>query len=153
MFRRVRVGFSRFGFLVVVLQALPNVLWALFPPAQNVLSRNSSEIVVLEYGEHILGVSIVIMLLFLVSREQVEAALPKGIPAVLSLAAIALYWAGWACYYAGVQNDFIVYSLVVLPPLSFFCAGLAKRVAVISVTSLIFLVFHCAVTLENFPLW
>jgi len=53
----------------------------------------------------------------------------------------------------GWQSSFIIYSLVILPPAAFFFAGLAKRVLPITIASLVFLVFHFAVTLESFPLW
>jgi hypothetical protein len=49
----------------VALQALPNIVWTLFPPSIDPLAGNASTIPLIEYGEHILGVAIVILLLFL----------------------------------------------------------------------------------------
>lgn len=152
MLRNVRIGFSKFGFMVAALQLLPNVFWVLFPPAQNVLTANSSTVPVLEYGEHILGISIVIFLVFLVPRQE-GAPVFGRFTAKLSLAAIALCWLGWVLYYIGIEHNALIYAMVVLPPIAFFLAGLAQRIRLISVLSLVFLVFHFAVTLENFPLW
>lgn len=117
MLRHVTLGFSKFGFLVAVLQLLPNVLWVLFPPAQDPLAGSRSSLPGLEFGEHVLGIALVVMLIFLVSRRESEPLIPAGLCGKVSLGAIALYWLGWACYFLGWQSSFIIYSLVILPPL------------------------------------
>jgi len=133
-----------------VLQALPNIIWALFPPSVNSLDGNASSVLVIEYGEHILGVAIVIMLLFLLRCGQ-DKTLPKGMTAIAAYAAIGLYWICWILYFYAVQPLPIIYAMVVLPPIAFFFAEAAKRVYPISEVSAVFLVFHLLVTLENFP--
>lgn len=147
----VRLGFSRFGFLVAVLQLLPNVIWVLLPAEPNILTTNASVKPFLEYGEHMLGVAIIMMLLFLVGETDREL-IPRGRTATFAFGAILLYWFCWILYYAGMQGNLVLYSMVVLPPVAFFLAGLAKKVSIISVTALLFVVFHVLVTLENFPL-
>ncbi|MCK9524572.1 MAG: hypothetical protein M0R49_01410 [Limnochordia bacterium] len=149
--KNVRMGFSKFGFLVAFLQLLPNIVWALFPPEPNILTANASLQPFLEYGEHILGVSIVIMLMFLVGGND-QRLIPRGKPTILALGAILLYWVCWILYYAGMQGNVVIYSMVVLPPIAFFLAGIAKRVSIISIAAMLFVVFHILVTLENFPL-
>jgi len=81
--RNLRIGFSLYGLMIVALQALPNIVWALFPPAVNSLEGNASSVPVIEYGEHILGVAIVILLLFLVHHGQ-EKMLPKNKTAIVA---------------------------------------------------------------------
>jgi len=149
--KNLRVRFSAFGALIAALQALPNILWALFPPAVNRLDGNASSVPFIEYGEHILGVAIVILLLFLVNKT-VPNKLHRSAPAMISYAAIALYWLCWALYFTGVQLNAVLYAMVLLPPAAFFCAGLAERVWPVSAASAVFLVFHLLVALENFPL-
>ena len=148
--KNLRIGLSLYGLIIVVLQALPNIIWALFPPSVNSLEGNASSVLVIEYGEHILGVAIVIMLLFLVQRGK-EKMLPKSMTAITAYAAIGLYWICWILYFCAVQPLPIIYAMVVLPPIAFFCAGVAERVYPISGVSAVFLVFHLFVTLENFP--
>ena len=149
--KNLRLRFSYFGALIVAAQALPNVLWALFPPAQNRLEGNVSSVPLIEYGEHILGVAIVILLLFLVNKS-VPNRLHRSAPAIISYAAIALYWLCWGFYFAGVQSNAVLYPMVILPPVAFFCAGLAGKVWPTAAASAVFLVFHLLVALENFPL-
>ncbi|MCL2508733.1 MAG: hypothetical protein FWF05_06115 [Oscillospiraceae bacterium] len=149
--KNLSIRFSYYGTLIVLLQSLPNIIWALFPPSLNRLEGNASSVPFIEYGEHILGVAIVILLLFLVNKTAPNKIL-RSAPAIASYAAIALYWLCWALYFAGVQPNAVIYAMVVLPPAAFFCAGLAEKVWPVSAASAVFLAFHLAVALENFPL-
>ena len=147
----LRIGFSLYGLIIVALQSLPNIVWLLFPPSVNLLEGNASSVPVIEYGEHILGVAIVILLLFLVQRGQ-EKTLPKNKTAIAAYTAIGLYWICWILYFCAIQPLPIIYAMVVLPPIAFFCAGVAEKVYLISGVSAVFLTFHLLVALENFPI-
>jgi len=149
--KNLRIGFSLYGLIIVALQALPNIVWALFPPSVNSLEGNVSSLPVVEYGEHILGVTIVILLIFLVQRGQ-EKSLPKSKTAFAAYAAIGLYWICWILYFFAIQPLLLIYAMVVVPPIAFFCAGVAEKVYPISGVSAVFLVFHLLVALENFPI-
>jgi len=149
--KNLRIRFSLYGLLIVALQALPNIAWALWPPTPNALQGNASSVPFIEYGEHILGVTIVILLLFLVNKTQ-SRRMPRSRWMIAGFAAIALYWLCWALYFAGVQPNPIIYAMVILPPVAFFSAGAAEKVWPISAASLLFLLFHLLVALENFPI-
>ena len=149
--KKLRIGFSLYGLIIVALQALPNIVWALFPPLVNRLEGNASSIPFVEYGEHILGVAIVILLLFLVRRGQ-EKKIPKTKFSLIGFGAIALYWLCWILYFCAVQPLAVIYAMVVLPPIAFFCVGIAEKVYPISLASALFLGFHLTVALENFPI-
>ena len=151
--KNLKLGFSIFGFLVAALQGLPNLLWALRPPVPNALEGNVSSVPFVEHGEHILGVLIVVLLVFMVNRETKHKAVPRGGFTVACFAAIALYWGCWALYYAGIQVNPVIYAMVLLPPVAFFFAGVAEKVYPISAVSAVFLVFHLLVALENFPIF
>lgn len=150
--KNLRISFSLYGLIIAVLQLIPNIIWALFPPTVNTLEGNASSIPFIEYGEHILGVAIVVLLTFLVCKEQ-EKVIPKGGFAIAGFTAIALYWMCWALYFCSVQPLPVIYAMVILPPVAFFCAGIAEKVYPISVVSAVFLAFHIAVALENFPIF
>ena len=149
--KNLRFRFSLYGLLIAALQSLPNVIWALWPPTPNALEGNASSSMFIEYGEHILGVSIVVLLLFLVNQTQARR-IPKGGWAVAGFICIALYWLCWMLYFAGTQPLPIIYAMVVLPPMAFFSAGMAEKVWPISAVSAVFLLIHLAVALENFPI-
>jgi len=147
----LRLKFSVYGFIIALLQGIPNIVWVLFPPAVDILKGNSSSNPIIEYGEHILGVSIVILLLFLINVKQQNVVL-KNKFTVLSFIFIALYWVCWILYFYEVQYLLIIYMMVILPPIAFFFAGIAKKVYLISGASIVFLIFHLAVAAENFPI-
>ena len=149
--KNLHLRFSLYGTLIVALQSLPNIIWALFPPAVNRLEGNVSSIPFVEYGEHILGVATVILLLFLVNKT-VANRIRRTAPAIVGFIAIALYWLCWALYFAGIQPDAVLYAMVILPPVAFFCAGLAEKVWPVSAVSTVFLAFHLAVALDNYPI-
>jgi len=151
MFKNIRIRFSLYGLLIVLMQSLPNIIWVLWPPTPNALDGNASSSQFIEYGEHILGVVIVIMLLFLVSGVKRQRILENRW-GIVSFVSIALYWLCWMLYFAGVQPYPVIYSMVILPPFAFFSAGIAERVWLISAVSAAFLVFHILVALENFPI-
>lgn len=150
--KNLRLGFSLYGLLIVALQSLPNILWALWPPTPNALAGNASSLPFIEYGEHILGVSIVILLLFLGNRHLPPHKIPPGGWVSAGFIAIALYWLCWLLYFCGIQPYPLIYAMVVLPPFAFFSAGAAQKVWPVSLASVLFLAFHLSVALENFPL-
>jgi hypothetical protein len=117
----------------------------------NRLAGNVSSVPFIEYGEHVLGVAIVIGLLFLVNRTQTQV-IPRGRLTLAVFASIAMYWFCWIFYFCGIQPDSVIYAMVVLPPIAFFCAGSAQKVGLISAASVLFVAFHLMVALENFPI-
>ncbi|MDR1676245.1 MAG: hypothetical protein LBR86_07245 [Tannerella sp.] len=149
--KNLRIRFSPFGFLTVLLGSLPNIVWALFPPSLDRLKGNASSVPFIEYGEHVLGVAIVILFLFLVNGTQRQI-IPHGRLTVVTFASIALYWFCWILYFCGIQPNPLIYAMVVLPPVAFFCAGVAEKVYPVSAASVLFLVFHLTTALENFPI-
>jgi hypothetical protein len=77
----------------------------------------------------------------LVQRGQ-EKMLPKSKAAVAAYIAIGLYRLCWILYCCAIQPLLVICAMVVLPPIAFFCAGLAEKVYPISAVSAVFIVFH-----------
>jgi len=89
--KNIRIRFSHYGLLIVALQSLPNIIWALWPPTPNALEGNASSVPLIAYGEHIMGVAVVFLLLFLVNKTQTQK-IPHGNRTIAGFIAIALYW-------------------------------------------------------------
>jgi hypothetical protein len=151
MIKNLKIRFSIFGTIIAAAELLPNIIWAIFPPVLNRLSGNSSDNMFLEIGEHVLGVSIVILLVFL-KNVSVKKKIPVNIYSLVSFSALLGYWICWLLYFCGIQNNAVIYLMVVLPPISFFFAGIAEKVYPISIVAAAFIVFHILVTMENFPI-
>jgi hypothetical protein len=92
------------------------------------------------------------MLIFLVQRGE-EKTFPKNKFAILSYIIIGLYWTCWILYFCNIQPLPIIYLMVILPPIAFFFTGMAEKVYPISIVSIIFLLFHMLVVIENFPIF
>lgn len=148
----LRVRFSAFGATVAAAQLFPNLLWALFPPSPNRLAGNVSSSPFIEYGEHILGVLVVVLLVLVVNNKADHAAF-FGFWGWMAYGLIGAYWVFWALYFCGLQQNAVLYALVVLPPGGFICAGFFKKVLLIPAVGFVFLIFHLLVALENFPLF
>ncbi|MHB8105885.1 MAG: hypothetical protein ACYDH4_00440 [Candidatus Cryosericum sp.] len=61
-------GFSLVGLALYALQLLPNIVWVLRPPTNNVLTKNSSPCQILNVIEHVFGVMTVVLLVLLISK-------------------------------------------------------------------------------------
>ena len=44
----LHTGFCLYGLIITALQAIPNIIWALFPPAVNSLEGNASSVPFIE---------------------------------------------------------------------------------------------------------
>ncbi|WP_419884512.1 hypothetical protein [Paenibacillus sp. B-A-8] len=62
--------FSLKGFLLYALQLLPNIIWMLMPPANNVLTENSSVYKILNIIEGMFGVLTVILMIVLINKGE-----------------------------------------------------------------------------------
>ena len=89
--------------------------------------------------------------LFLVNKSG-GGVIPNNIWSIVCVVNMLLYWLCWVLYYAGCQNNAVIYAMVLLPVIGFFSAGIAESVYPISIVSVAFLVFHIMITLENFPI-
>lgn len=149
--KNLRIRLSFYGLLIVSLQLLPNVIWALFPPTINRLQGTASSILIIEYGEQISRVAIIVLLLFLVNKT-VPNVIHRNRPALVGFIAIALYWVFWVLYFNGIQPNAVIYAMVILPGVAFFSAGLAAKVWPVLAASVAFIVFHLLMTLKSFPI-
>jgi hypothetical protein len=137
---------STVGIIVIVLECLPNIIWAMAPPAHNPLSNNYAPYQWLEVSEHVLGVAIVILLMWQVTRPMTSR-----VPILIVGGAILIYWLSWGCYYADMISPFLLAGpMTVLPPIAFGMTALWQRNFVGLVTAVLFLVAHLMVTVLNF---
>lgn len=63
------LGFSLMGLILYALQLLPNIIWMLAPPANNVLTENSSAYPILNIIEQVFGIMTVALLILLINKS------------------------------------------------------------------------------------
>ncbi len=126
-----------------MLQLAPNIVWMLAPPANDVLTQNSSPYPFWDIVEHTLGVLIVVSLIFVVSKSG------RRSPAFLAVAALflAAYYVSWVFYFQGaVYPWLLVIGMAATPPLCFLFAGIWLKNDIAALVSVVFGAVHVAIT-------
>lgn len=147
-----RFGFSLYALLVFVLQELPYLPWAIWPPRENPLAGNAAAYPWLEITEKAAGILTLALLILLIRKDGEK---PSFKNRFFTLAAICLagYYASWIAYFSGVTSGWlIVIGLTALVPVYylFVALWLKNRLAVIPCAA--FIVAHTTVNVMNFLL-
>ncbi|WP_334074094.1 MULTISPECIES: hypothetical protein [Paenibacillus] len=140
--------FSLIGLLLYALQLLPNIIWKLVPPANNVLTKNSSAYNILNIIEGLFGVITVILMVVLIGKvEGRNSNLYIG----LAMLFLAAYYISWIFYYNGVVAPWLlILGIASMPPLYFFFVGLWMKNYVLLVPCAIFGMTHILITCMNY---
>ena len=141
-------GFSRVGLLVVVLQQIPGIIWAVHRPKVDPFARNSGTLPV-EILEKAFGIATILLLVIVVAKAP---RLPGSRTALLSgaFAILAAYYSFYALYYLGVTSLPILLGMAAFPPLCFVLVGLAQGNYPATITSVVFGVVHVGLTYAIF---
>lgn len=140
-------GFSPVGLLVVVLQQIPGIVWALHPPEVDPFAHNSGSPVV-EALEKTFGIATIALLVFVFVRFPVLPGL--GAPLVIgAFVVIAVYYVFYVLYYRAVTALPILLGMAVFPPLAFLLVALSQGNWLALVTDVIFGVVHVSLTYAN----
>ena len=141
-------GFSVMGLVIYILQLAPNILWMRRPPANNVLSKNSSPHKILNILEAAFGIATVAALILVVSTSHAATN-----PLFLGLAVLFLlgYYVAWIFYYRGVVSPWLlIIGIAAMPPLYFFFAALWMNNYIALIPCIIFGVVHIAITCSTY---
>lgn len=146
---RYKLGFSLRGIVIYMLQLLPNIIWMLIPPVNDILAENNSAYPVFNIIEHVFGIVTVAVLILLVNKGSERKKRVKYI----GLAAVFLtgYYISWIFYYTGVVSPWIlVAGIAGMPPLYFLFAGLWLENYAAVIPCVIFGITHVAITCSNY---
>ena len=140
------LGFFALGIVFFVLQELPYILMPLIPFQSNPLMEMQDKIMLLNVAEKVLGVSCIIVMLFIVRGDAKWFSLKTQQEKVYfcsAMIAIAGYFIGWAFYFCGYQSlPLILCTLVALPPIYYMFIGLWRGNHAQAVIGTAFLVVH-----------
>ena len=146
--KKYRFGFSLAGLLLYALQLLPNILWMLAPPANNLLAKNSSPYPILNILEQVFGVATVALLILLINKGRGRN--PKLFVG-LAILFLAGYYLSWILYYQGVVSPWLlIIGIAAMPPLYFFFSGLWLKNYIVLIPCTIFGVIHIAITCSSY---
>ncbi|MCE7698202.1 MAG: hypothetical protein K8E24_004990, partial [Methanobacterium paludis] len=141
-------GFSLMGLILYALQLFPNIIWMLAPPANNVLTKNSSAYPILNIIERVFGIMTVALLILLINKGGgINSSLYIGL-AILFLVG---YYIAWIFYYKGVVSPWLlIIGLAAMPPLYFLFVGLWMENYVVLIPCVIFGITHIKITCSNY---
>ena len=139
-----RWGFSLLGLGVYALQLLPNIIWMMAPPVNNVLIKNNSPYPILNILEQACGILTVAVLISVINPKNIKG---SGLYFSLSMLFILGYYTAWFFYYKGFVNPWLlIVGIAAMPPLYFASSALwlGNYIALIPCT--VFGVVHVAIT-------
>lgn len=139
-------GFFALGLVFFILQELPYIFMMFIPLNSNLLMEMQDKSVVLNTIEKVLGVSCIVVMLFLVRSDAKWFSLntKKEITFfTVAIVAIIGYFTGWIFYFNGVQSLLLILcSLVALPPIYYAFIGLWRGNYVLAVLAGMFFFAH-----------
>ncbi len=141
-------GFSLVGLVVVVLQQIPGIIWAVHPPKVDPFARNSGTILV-ETLEKTFGIGTVFLLIVVLVRAPQWSGLGKMF-LVGAFVILATYYVFYVLYYGGVTSLPVLLGMAAFPPICFLLVALYQGNYPALVTSVVFGVVHVGLTYSNF---
>ena len=144
---RYRFGFDVWGLLLFLLVMLPNFIWFAVPAPNDVL-RADSVTPVVDVIASICQILTVASLCFLINEERSRLRFsPLVIAAVVC---VSVYYLGWALYYSGIANSWIILLLTIPPCLSFIFFAADRKNLPAVLFAMVFAVCHCIFGVANF---
>lgn len=137
-------GFSLVGLVVVVLQQIPGIIWALRPPKNDPFAQNSGTLLV-EILEKTFGIATILLLVIVFSRVSLLPGLSTAFLAG-TFVVLAAYYALYVLYYCGVTSLPVLLGMAAFPPLCFLLLALHQGNYPALVTSVVFGAVHVGLT-------
>ena len=146
-------GFFALGLAFFVLQELPYIIMPLIPLKSNPLMEMQDKTMLLNIIEKVLGVSCIVVMLFLVHGDAKWFSLDTQKEQVffgVAMIAIIGYFIGWIFYFNGFQSlPLMLCCLVALPPIYYAFIGLWRRNYILTILGVLFLIAHITNVLNN----
>ena len=144
-----RFGFDVWGLLLFLLVMLPNFIWFAVPAPNDVL-RAESVTPVVDAIASVCQVLTIACLCFLINEARGKLRFsPLVIAAVIC---VAIYYLGWALYYSGIANTWVILLMTLPPCLSFILFAADRKNLPAVLFASVFAVGHLIFALVNFVL-
>jgi hypothetical protein len=147
LLKHYRFGIDLSGLLLFLLVMLPNFIWFAVPAPNDVL-RADSVMPVVDVIASICQILTVACLCFLINEKRGKLRFsPLVIAAVVCVAA---YYLGWALYYSGIANAWVILLLTLPPCLSFILFAADRKNLPAVLFASVFAVCHVIFGVVNF---
>ena len=147
------IGFWGFGLALIILQQMPYIIMPFLQLESNILMEMQDRSAVLNVVEKILGVSCILLMIFLV-RGDVQwfslNTIHEKIFFGTAIIAIIVYFIGWVFYFKGLHGlPFMLITLVSMPPIYYAFIGLWRGNYALAVAGGLFLIAHVSNVWNN----
>jgi len=143
-----KIRFSIKGLIIYWLLLVPNIIWQLFPPINNVLLSSATSYPILDGVEWFFRTLILLILIFLVNKELSKN---KTSYKWVAISFLAIYYVSWILYYLGIVNPWlIILGMVITPTFYFFFSGIWLRNYILLIPTVIFGIFHFIISILNY---
>ena len=147
--KQYKIGFSVKGLISFVAVMLPNIIWMVAPPANDILAGNSAENPFFDAVLNICRWLTVFALAFVINKNEKESKYSKFF--IAAVVCLSVYYISWILYYCGSANPWLfVAGLAAAPSLYFIFVALWLKNYPAILPSAIFAVIHVTVTFLNY---
>ena len=148
--KKYKIGFSIKGFVAFLCVMIPNIIWAVLPPTNDILAGNNADNPIFDVLLNICRFLIFALLVLLINKTEKENRTSKAL-LCLSVFCLLGYFVSWVLYYLGNTNPWLlVLGLAASPSLYFIFIGLWLKNYPVILPSFIFAIIHIAITYANF---
>ena len=142
-----KIGFEAGGLVLFAVIMLPNFLWFAVPAPNDVLRRESVT-PILDMAAQCFQV---LLAAALCAIKNIQAKRPMDGKFKLAVALlVALYYAGWGLYYAGIVNPAVILDLCIAPCMAFLVFSAARKNVFSFAFAAAFMVCHVIYGVGNF---
>lgn len=147
MLYKYKFGFDVWGLILFLLVMLPNFIWFAVLAPNDVLRKESATPIV-DAIASVCQVLTVACLCFVNNQERSKLRFSPLV--IAAMVCVVIYYIGWALYYSGIVNAWVILLLTVPPCLAFilFAADRKNFPAVLFATG--FAVCHLIFAIMNF---
>lgn len=128
---------------------LPNIVWAIFPPVNDVLSGNAVFAPALDVLENVGRIGLFVTLIIIVSTQKVQGKSSAMLPRI-ALCMLAGYYVLWVCYYAGIAHPVVLMGMAILPSIYFILTTLQLKNYIATAFAVLFSACHIIISGFNF---
>lgn len=146
---KYKFGFSIRGFLSFILAMIPNIIWMIIPPANDILAQNSASQpvfdIILNISQWVM-IAALIILINKTTKDNKRGRLFVG----LAVLCLMIYYISWILYYTGIVNPWMLVAMAIFPTLYFIFVEFWIKNYIALMPSIIFGIIHTVITYSNY---
>lgn len=142
-----RFGFDVWGLILFLLVMLPNFIWFAVPAPNDVL-RSESVTPIVDAVASVFQILTVACLCLVINKERSRLCFSPLV--IASIACVVIYYVGWALYYHGIAEAYVILLLTVPPCAAFILFAVDRKNIPACVFATVFAVCHLVFAIVNY---